>query len=316
MINMSVITMILLATLLGGAISMALAALLAFRLSQGARMALVAFAAGVMLSSAWLDILPEAVQALPAATAHEHAGAHEHERERAGEHEHAGTHEHEHEHEHAGGREPIPSESAARHGEHAHGDAHDGPLFRLFAVVLLGILGFFTLEHLALWRHAHAESGHAAHESMVSAAPLVLIGDAFHNFVDGFMIAAAFIADPRLGATATFAIIVHEIPQELGDFIVLLHAGYSRAKALLANAASSLTAVAGGLAGYFSMADASALLPYVLALAAASFIYIALADLIPMLRHEPGHNNRFARQFALIVLGSAIVPLIGMWAHH
>ncbi|MDR2261655.1 MAG: ZIP family metal transporter [Azoarcus sp.] len=304
MMNMSVITMILLATLLGGAISMALAALLAFRLSQGVRMALVAFAAGVMLSSAWLDILPEAVRALPAATAHEHAGE----------------------------DEPIPSASAALSGEHAHAEAHKhgraevhehehaeahgGPLFQLFAVVLLGILGFFTLEHLALWRHAHAESGHAAHESMVSAAPLVLIGDAFHNFVDGFMIAAAFIADPRLGATATFAIIVHEIPQELGDFIVLLHAGYSRAKALLANAASSLTAVAGGLAGYFSMADTGVLLPYVLALAAASFIYIALADLIPMLRHEPGHNNRFARQFALIALGSAIVPLIGMWAHH
>ncbi|MDR2031743.1 MAG: ZIP family metal transporter [Azoarcus sp.] len=288
--EISVLTLILLATLLGGVISMALAALLAFRLSQGARMSLVAFAAGVMLSSAWLDILPEAVQALPAA-AHAREAGHAHE------------------------AESLPATEGVRHGGHAHAEPHDGPLSRLFAVVLLGILGFFTLEHLALWRHAHAESGHAAHESMVSAAPLVLIGDAFHNFVDGFMIAAAFIADPLLGATATFAIIVHEIPQELGDFIVLLHAGYSRAKAFLANAASSLTAVAGGLAGYFSMADARAFLPDVLALAAASFIYIALADLIPMLRHEPGHGRRFARQFAFIVLGGVIVPLAGLWAH-
>ncbi|MDR2164846.1 MAG: ZIP family metal transporter [Zoogloeaceae bacterium] len=307
---MSVLTMILLATLLGGVISMALAALLAFRLSQNARVILIAFAAGVMLSSAWLDILPEAVEAMQETTREDAHGAHAH-----------GGHDIRHEHdirhvEHGGAHGKHEGHGADAHGEHAERHHHGGPFFRLFATVFLGILGFFALEHLAIWRHAHAGEGHAAHEGVVSAAPLILIGDAFHNFVDGFLIAAAFIVDPFLGVTATFAIITHEIPQELGDFVVLLHAGYGRARAFLANAVSSLTAVLGGFIGYFFMADARVFLPYVLALAAASFIYIALADLIPMLRHEPGHNRRFTRQFALIALGGAIVPVIGLWAHH
>ena len=294
---MSALSMILLATLLAGLVSMALAALLAFRLSQNARTALIAFAAGVMLSSAWLDILPEAVETLSktAVHAHEEAPPPPVEAHTA----------------HPAEIHDQPEAHTSEHPEHRHG----GPFLALFATVFLGILGFFALEHLALWRHAHSEDEHVAHNSAVSAAPLVLIGDAFHNFIDGFLIAAAFLADPLLGVTTTFAIIAHEIPQELGDFVLLLHAGYSRAKAFLANGASGLTAVAGGLTGYFFMADARNFLPYVLALAAASFIYIALADLIPMLRHEPGHQPRFARQFAMIVLGGAIVPVIGLWAH-
>lgn len=293
---MSILAMIFLATLLGGFVSMSLAALLAFRLSSGARVMLIAFAAGVMLSSAWLDILPEAVEAAQQAGTHVHPPG---------------------ESQFAQPVLPVAPESAT----HAH--THGGAVFPLFAFVFLGILGFFALEHLALWRHAHAEDDghdghdtHDGHDGAHSAAPLVLIGDAFHNFVDGFLIAAAFLADPMLGLTTTFAITMHEIPQELGDFVILLHAGYSRRKAFLANAASSLTSLLGGLIGYFFIADARHFLPYVLALAAASFIYIALADLIPMLRHEPGHARRFIRQFSLILLGGAVVPLVGLWAHH
>jgi zinc and cadmium transporter len=289
---MSILAMILLATLLGGFISMSLAALLAFRLSRGVRVMLIAFAAGVMLSSAWLDILPEAVEAMQQAGAHGHSH---------GESQFA--------------RPVLPVGVAPESAAHAHG-GHHGAVFPLFVFVFLGILGFFALEHLALWRHAHTEDGHDARDGADFAAPLVLIGDAFHNFVDGFLIAAAFLADPMLGITTAFAITMHEIPQELGDFVILLHAGYSRRKAFLANAASSLTSLLGGLIGYFFMADARRLLPYVLALAAASFIYIALADLIPMLRHEPGHARRFVRQFSLILLGGAIVPALGLWAHH
>jgi zinc and cadmium transporter len=289
---------IVLATLLAGFLSMALAALLAFRLSRHARAVLVSFAAGVMLSSAFLDILPEALAALPEATvqeAHEHAG-------------HAFAHE-------------IPA-------GHSHPHDHDSPVTRLFAVLLGGLFAFFALERFALWRHAHGEEeGHAPVPSHThshghghahgiptgfSNATLVLLGDAFHNFVDGFLIAAAFLVDPVLGITTTVAIVAHEIPQELGDFVLLLQAGFSRPKAFLANAASSLTAVAGGLIGYYFMSDAASILPYVLAIAAASFLYIALADLIPLLHQERHH---FSRQFVLMMLGAGVVPLIGQWAH-
>jgi zinc and cadmium transporter len=284
---------IVLATLLAGLLSMALAALLAFRLSPHTRAVLVSFAAGVMLSSAFLDILPEALEALPEVSVQE-------------EHEHEG-------HDHEG--HDFAREAAAGHGHHHN---HDSPVTRLFAVLLGGLFAFFALERFALWRHAHGEeevhSPAYSHglPTHFSAATLVLLGDAFHNFVDGFLIAAAFLVNPVLGVTTTVAIVAHEIPQELGDFVLLLQAGFSRNRAFFANAASSLTAVAGGLIGYFFMSDAAGLLPYVLAIAAASFLYIALADLIPLLHQERHH---FSRQFTLMALGSGVVPLIGQWAH-
>lgn len=264
---MNTLSMILLATLLGGLLSMAVAAGLAFRLSRQATATLVAFAAGVMLSSALLEILPEAFASLPQ---HIH----------------------------------IPGQP-----EHDH----DSPAAKLFAVLLAGLLAFFTLERLALWRHAHAGcDGMASDQHAVITAPLILIGDAFHNFVDGILIAAAFLADPMLGVSTTLAVVIHEIPQELGDFVLLLNAGWSRRKAFIANAASSLTAVLGGLLGYFALAGAEDLLPYVLTIAAASFIYIAVADLLPMLHRQ---RNSFAAQSALIGLGVVMVPLVGHWVH-
>jgi zinc and cadmium transporter len=268
---MNTLTMIVLATLLGGLLSMVAAAGLVFRLSRRSTATLVAFSAGVMLSSALLDILPEAFASLP---------------------QHLDT---------------------TEHFGHAQGHDHDAPAATLFAVLLAGLLGFFALERLALWRHSHAGCDAATGEHPAEvAAPLILIGDAFHNFVDGLLIAAAFLADPMLGVSTTLAVVAHEIPQELGDFVLLLNAGWSRRKAFLANAASSLTSVLGGLLGYFALDGAEQFLPYVLTIAAASFIYIAVADLLPLLHRQ---KSSFALQSALIGLGVMVVPLVGQWGH-
>jgi zinc and cadmium transporter len=129
--------------------------------------------------------------------------------------------------------------------------------------------------------HAH---GHAT-----ASGYLILFGDGVHNFVDGVLIAAAFLTDVHLGVVTALAVAAHEIPQEVGDFAILLHSGFSRGKALLYNVLASLTTVVGGVLAYFSLGVAQAALPYVLAVAASSFIYIAVADLIPGLhkRLEP-----------------------------
>lgn len=148
--------------------------------------------------------------------------------------------------------------------------------------VLVGLIGFFVLESLVLWRHCH-ERDCPVHGT---SAILILVGDAFHNFVDGLVIASAFIASVPVGVTASLAVIAHEIPQEAGDFGILLHAGYSRRKALFLNALSASTTLAGALAGYCGIHALRSAAPYVLCISAASFLYIALADLIPGRRHR------------------------------
>ena len=168
------------------------------------------------------------------------------------------------------------------------------------STVLLGLLGFFLLEKLVLWRHCHTHeceahgatevhSPIAIHGHAKASGYLILFGDGVHNFVDGVLIAAAFLTDVHLGVVTALAVAAHEIPQEVGDFAILLHSGFSRGKALLYNVLASLTTVVGGVLAYFSLGMAQAVLPYVLAVAASSFIYIAVADLIPGLhkRLEP-----------------------------
>lgn len=169
----------------------------------------------------------------------------------------------------------------------------------LFGVMLAGILAFFLLEKAALWRHSHE---HDAHGNRKPSGLLILVGDGFHNFVDGVLIAAAFLTDFRLGLTTTLAVMVHEIPQELGDFMVLLHAGYSRTRALMLNLAVSLASVAGGILGYLILDYAQSLLQYALVLAAACFIYIAVADLIPHL-HQQKRGREIGWQIGLIAAG-------------
>jgi zinc and cadmium transporter len=194
-------------------------------------------------------------------------------------------------------------------------DVHDITL-----TVLLGILVFFLLEKLVLWRHCHhsecevhgAEEEHEhAHEPVGShhapaAGTLILVGDTMHNLVDGVLIAAAFLTDEHLGIVTALAVATHEIPQELGDFSILLHSGFSRAKALLYNILSSLSTVIGAVVAYYALSDVQHVVPYILAVAAASFIYIAVADLIPGL-HERTAVRDSIKQIALILAGVVVI---------
>lgn len=179
--------------------------------------------------------------------------------------------------------------------------------------VLLGILGFFLLEKMVLWRHCHTDHCEAhgpeeVHQHFAPAGTLVLVGDSIHNLVDGVLIGAAFLTDFHLGVVTTLAVAAHEIPQEVGDFIILLHSGFSRAKALVFNILSSLTTVVGGVIAFYGLKEFEPALPYVLAVAAASFIYVAVADLIPTL-HKRTHLVATLQQMLLIGAGVTVIFL-------
>jgi zinc and cadmium transporter len=184
--------------------------------------------------------------------------------------------------------------------------------------VLLGILGFFLLEKMVLWRHCHVEhcEAHTPDEDQhgQAAGTLVLIGDGMHNLVDGVLIAAAFMTDVHLGIVTSLAVAAHEIPQEVGDFAVLLHSGYSRGKALVFNVLASLTTLIGALVAYWGLADTQYVLPYILAIAASSFIYIAVADLIPGL-HKRLHFSATLQQVILIIIGVLVIYLAHSTLH-
>lgn len=186
----------------------------------------------------------------------------------------------------------------------------------LSGTILAGILGFFVLEKLLIWRHFHADSceaidadlqdSHHHHGFDPSAGALIVLGDAIHNFVDGVLIAAAFLTDVKLGIVTSLAVAAHEIPQEVGDFAILLHSGYGKRKALFYNILASLTTVIGGVLAYFSLDRIHEALPYFLALAASSFIYIAVADLIPSL-HKKTDIKTSLQQIALIAAGVLLI---------
>lgn len=174
-------------------------------------------------------------------------------------------------------------------------------------VLLAGLLFFFLVEKCALWRHEHAH--HLPQATHVKpAGPMILVGDAFHNFADGVVIAAAFLQDPKLGIATTIAVVAHEIPQEVGDFMVLLNSGFTRRRALFYNALCGLACVVGGVLGYVVLNEANKIVPYAIALAAASFIYIAMSDLIPEL-HSGRGLTATVLQFVLIALGIAVIFL-------
>jgi len=170
--------------------------------------------------------------------------------------------------------------------------------------VLAGVLLFFVLEKLILWHHCHNEEC----EVRETSGPLLLIGDAVHNFVDGVIIAAAFIISVPLGISAALAVIAHEIPQEVGDFGVLLDSGYKKERAFLLNTLSGITTVPGALLAYFYLREVQGLIPYIMALSAASFVYIAMVDLIPALHRKAGIAAG-VRQFALMLAGVATITL-------
>ena len=186
--------------------------------------------------------------------------------------------------------------------------------------VLGGILMFFLLEKLVLWRHCHDEvcEAHGSHghgHDHGRSGAMIMVGDTFHNFVDGIIIAGAFIADFRLGVVTTLAIIAHEIPQEIGDFLILLHSGYTRTRALLLNFMSGVATLIGALIGYFALSMLQGWTPVLLGLAGASMLYVAMSDLIPGL-HKRAEIGATLQQLALIGLGIGSVALIGHLIGH
>lgn len=196
-------------------------------------------------------------------------------------------------------------------------DAHT-----LFAILLGGLLGFFLLEKFAILRHSHHyegdghghEHGHDAHEAG-KAGWMILVGDGLHNFTDGILIAAAFLADPNLGLITALAIVAHEIPQEIGDFIVLLNAGFSRTRAYVYNLICSLMAVVGGIVGYLMLERANDLIPYVLVFASSGFIYIAVSDLMPQMQRRASLRETIP-QIVLIAVGVALVLFVTGQSHN
>lgn len=259
---MTTLTAILVASLFGGLLSVATAALVAFRAQAKWVPLLVSYAIGALLGAAFLDILPEAFEAANNAQA-------------------------------------------------------------IAATILGGILLFFILEKLVLWRHCHTEEceahapehhehdhdhshGHHHAPSQIGdhgrSGLMITVGDTFHNFVDGILIAAAFLADFNLGVVTALAIIAHEIPQEVGDFLILLHSGYSKRQAFMLNLLSSVATLVGGVLAYYALGTLQSWIPYVLGIAASSMIYVAVADLIPGL-HKRTELHVTAQQVGLISLG-------------
>lgn len=234
------LTFIVIASFIGGALSLLAAGLCAFAVLSTWVPRMISYAVGVLLATAFLGLLPEALA-----------------------------------------RDVAPE--------------------RVLTTTLIGIAAFFALEKLAVWRHDHNDS--ASVPQPVGAT--ITIGDGFHNFVDGVLIAAAFLTGTALGVVTAIAVVIHEIPQEVGDFLVLRHAGYSKARALFLNLLASSTSIAGGVLGYFALGVLQSAVPDALALAAASFIYIAIADLIPNLRGPDG--NAVVWQIVLLCAGIATV---------
>jgi zinc and cadmium transporter len=176
---------------------------------------------------------------------------------------------------------------------------------RTLFTLLVGILSFFVLEKLAVWRHCHTHEC----DVHVSTAPLVLFGDAAHNFLDGAVIAAAAMTSVPLAISTAIAVLAHEIPHEVGDFAILLHAGYSRSRALLANAMAAAAGVLGAIVALVFLGAVPRLEPYFLALATASFLYVAMSDLIPDL-HRGTFDDNPVRQVLLVSAGIATIMVL------
>lgn len=195
------------------------------------------------------------------------------------------------------------------------GDAHEAAI-----AILGGIFAFFILEKLLLWRHCHTENcevhdQHAHAHDQGRSGLLIVVGDTVHNFVDGLLIAAAFLQGTEVGVIAAVAIIAHEIPQEVGDFLILVHSGYTRARALAMNLASSAATVVGGILGYFALGAVAEWEATLLGVVAASMIYVAVADLIPGLHRRPELRDT-AVQALLIALGIAAIAAVRLVVAH
>ena len=179
----------------------------------------------------------------------------------------------------------------------------------LFGIFISAFAGFFLIEKLLFWRHCHKEDC-----PVHSFGYMNLVGDGIHNFIDGLVIAGAFLIDWQLGLATTLAIAAHEIPQEIGDFGVLVQAGFKYKSALLVNYLVALTVVLGGLAGYFFFSSLAAILPYVLPVAAGGFVYIAASDLIPEIRGERD-VKKSAANYLIFILGILLMLAVKLIGH-
>ncbi len=284
--NLSVLTWIILSSFIGGALSVTGAGIVALRARTNAVPMLISYAIGAMLGAVFLEILPEAINA------------------------------------------SLKNGSAVSHTT---------------STVLFGILLFFTLEKLVIWRHCHGDhcEVHAIHTEeecpdietkpagtkykVVAAnkpsigvvehshdhgrsGMMVMIGDTFHNFVDGILIASAFMVDVKVGIVTAAAIVAHEIPQEVGDFLILLHSGYSKKQAFIFNLVSSFATVVGGVIAYFALQHVQTWAPTILGFAAASMLYVSVADLIPNL-HKRTEIRATISQLVLIACGVGSIAL-------
>ncbi len=244
---------IIIASLIGGLLSVTLAAVFAYSARATWVPILVSYAIGALLGAAFLEILPHAFET-------------------------------------------------------------GGSVSTITTTLMIGILVFFVLEKLVLWRHCHTDHcevhtpdhGHDHGRSGL----MITVGNTFHNFVDGVIIAAAFMTRFELGVVTALAIIAHEIPQEVGDFLILLHSGYTKRQAVLINLLASVATLIGGVLAYFALETMRGVMPYTLAIAAASMIYVAVADLIPGL-HKRAELGATLQQVVLIALGVGTVWYTG-----
>ena len=307
--SFSILTWIILSSLLGGLLSVAGAAMVALNVKKSAVPMLISFAIGAMLGAVFLEILPEAIKA-------------------------------------------------------------GNNIQAITGTVLFGILLFFALEKLVIWRHCHGDhcevhavhteedcpdntrnnnaakntvietpalqtpvlntkyraasggmqnaravkSAHSHDHAHERSGMMIMIGDTFHNFVDGILIASAFMVDVKVGIVTSIAIIAHEIPQEVGDFLILLHSGYSKKQAFVFNLVSSFATLVGGIAAYFALQTLQTWVPYILSLAAASLLYVSVADLIPSL-HKRTELHASLSQLSLILCGVGSILLIDYLLH-
>ena len=190
-------------------------------------------------------------------------------------------------------------------------------LHQISLIVLVGILIFFILEKLLVWRHchgSHCENHSPVVNHDVKKGSILIIGDCFHNFIDGILIASAFIVDINLGLITALAIIVHEIPQEISNFSILINSGYSLSRTLLMNVITGLAMIIGAILAYFVLNDLEFLIPIILAFAASSMIYVAISDLIPSLHKKVEIKQTFQQTFS-IFLGVLIIYFLHSLIH-
>lgn len=178
----------------------------------------------------------------------------------------------------------------------------NAPVNQVLSFFLLGILFFFLLEKIVIWRHCHNPDC----KLHGTAGPMILVGDAFHNATDGIVIAAGFLTSTPIGVAIALSVIAHEIPQEVGDLAILLQSNYTKRKAISLNILSSISTIPSAILAYYSLDVIQTAIPYAIAISAASFLYIALADLYPLLHQQTGFQSSF-RQILLMLIGILLI---------